>query len=133
MKKILLILFLLLLTTGCSKKLTCTGKIDNTDTKIITKFNDEGITNFVSLTIKFDVKDYYNLSKEPSNDEMKDYVKKVEKEYEDTKRYDDIKVSYKGKTITVKCSYKLTEKETSTEDNYDNTKKLFEDSGFTCN
>ncbi len=56
MKKILIILCVLLLISGCNKsdikELTCTGKVSDFDTTVIIKY-DENISKVVSADVKY--------------------------------------------------------------------------------
>ena len=132
MKKYLMagvLVSLLLSCTACGKKLTCTGDMMGMDAEVVTKFSGDKASS-ISMQFTVDLKDL-GLEEDVSNDEMDEAVEEIKKEFEDMGAYENVKVTSKGSTITVKCDYKVTEDDE--ERSYDETKEYFEkDMGLTC-
>ena len=112
-----------------TKKLTCTGDMMGMDAVAVTTFNENDESVTVSMTLVMDVKEYFDLEKDPSKDEMKTYEDSIKKQYEEMEGYYDVTVTSKGSEITVKCSYDIASKDAT---NYEETKEDMESLGLTC-
>ena len=119
---------MLLSTTGCGKTLKCTGKLYGMEASITTKFSKDK-TKSAKMEYKLDVKEYLNLEKDPTEDQINDLVDSLKEQYEKDDEYDDIKVTSKGNVITIAGYYDIEEDEATT---YDETKEQFEKMGLTC-
>ena len=132
MKKNLMIgamVSLLLCTTGCGKKLTCTGKMSNLDgaeVKLVTKFDKDNNATSATMSLEVDVKKAFNLEENPTDEQMKKFEEQLKENMEDDCENTDVKT--KGSKISIKCSHKYD----SDDKSYDDIKKEMENSGLTC-
>lgn len=117
---------LLLCCTGCGKKLTCSGKMIGMDAKVITNFSGDKAKS-VNMEFTVDLKD---LGYDEDAD-VKEAAKEVEKTFKDMDGYNNVKVTTKGSTITVKCDYEI-DADDAEATSYDDTKESFEKAGLTC-
>lgn len=132
MKKYLMIgvlVSLLLCCTGCGKKLTCTGDMNGMDAKVVTKFSKDKATS-ISMEFTMDLKEM-GYGDDLSKDEIKEAADEIKKEFEDMDGYNNVKVTTKGNTITIKCDYEVGKDDEAR--TYDEAKEYFEDTmGLTC-
>ncbi len=133
----LLVAVPLLTACGSSNELKCERENDGAKRTIIIDF-DSSKENATGITIQYTV-DFSNVEdfSEWGCEDLEDCIKMVESEVEDCEKdgsFEACKVSNKTKTsVTVQGD--MTKKSVEEElggKTYDDTKKMFEDGGYTC-
>lgn len=127
-KKLLVVMAMLLLCTGCTKKLTCTKTHSDTDDvtgteKYVFKFDKDGNSTSASVSLVMDFGDEYD------SDELDELIDNMKKTYEDTYGYKDVSIKAKGTKLSIKFTMDIDKDDAKT---YDEVKETFTDDDYKC-